>query len=95
MAAQYRIVIQQGSTYDQTFLFKNKLTNTPIDFTGYSSRMQLRTSYDAASASISLDEGSGMTTGGDDGTIRIEMTPTQTAALPAATYVSMLAWLHE
>jgi len=86
-AAVYRMTIEQGATYDQTFLFKNKETGEPLDFTGYASRMQMRTAYDAEYPTISLDEGDGMTTGGVAGTIRVQMTPAQTAAIAAGEYV--------
>jgi len=86
-AAVYRMTIEQGATYDQTFLFKNKETGTPLDFTGYASRMQLRTAYDAEHPTVSLDEGDGMTTGGTAGTIRVQMTPAQTGAIASREYV--------
>lgn len=49
--------------------------------------MQLRTSYEAPSAAISLTQASGITLGGAAGTIVVALTDTQTSALPAGRYV--------
>lgn len=54
---------------------------TPIDLTGYTARMQARTSHDSTTTFISLTSASGITLGGVTGEVTITMTPTQTAAI--------------
>lgn len=86
-AATYRMTLEQGATFDETFRFKNEETGEPIDFRGYAARTQVRKTYDATDALISLDEGSGMTTGGATGLISYLMPPSQTLPLPPGEYV--------
>lgn len=50
------VIIDQGSDWFITFIYKNN-TGTPIDLGGYNASLQLRTSYDAGSAALSLSTG--------------------------------------
>jgi hypothetical protein len=85
-AATTNLIIDQGATWSITFTYKNT-DGTPINLTGYSAALQLRTSYDAASAALSLTSGSGIVLGGTAGTIAVTATATQTGALTAGEYV--------
>lgn len=52
----------------------------PVDLTGYSSRMQIRSEPDSPNTYVSLTEGSGMTTGTSDGTITVSIAVSATLA---------------
>ena len=85
-AATTNLIIDQGATWNITFTYKNTDGN-PINLTGYTAALQLRTSYDAASASLSLTSGSGIVLGGTAGTIAVTATATETGGLTAGEYV--------
>ena len=85
-AATTNLIIDQGATWEITFTYKNS-NGTPINLTGYTAALQLRTSYDASSAALSLSSGSGIVLGGTAGTIAVTATATQTGALTAGEYV--------
>ena len=86
-AATTNLIIDQGATWELTFTYKNS-EGSPINLTGYSAALQLRTSYDAPSASLSLSSPSGgIVLGGALGTIAVTATATQTGALVAGEYV--------
>ncbi len=76
----YDIKIYQGATFSQTFTWKDE-TDTPINLTGYSARMQIRASVDSSSTLVSLTSGSGITLGGAAGTIAVLISATDTASL--------------
>lgn len=78
MAAKYDIIIEQGATF--TFA----LTVTGVNLTGYTVRMQGRTSHAATSTVFSLTNGSGITvTAGANSVITPTLSATATAALAA------------
>lgn len=79
------ITIPQGTTWSLDLVYKRG--DAPVNLTGASARMQLRTSYDAPTAAISLTHTSGITLGGTAGTIEVSLTDVQTSALPAGRYV--------
>lgn len=79
-AGIYDIIIEQGATFTRTVTWKDE-AETPINLTGYSARLQMRESVDATSTFLSLTSGSGITLGGTAGTILIEISATDTAAL--------------
>jgi hypothetical protein len=85
-AATHNLIIDQGATWRLNLLYKDS-ENSPIDLTGYTAQLQLRTSYDAASASLNLSNGSGITITANTGSIAIVATATQTNALIAGDYV--------
>lgn len=85
MAAIHNFVLDQGSTFDETIYYKDSDGNA-IDLTGYASRMHLRESYKSEYPSLSLSEGSGLTTS-PDGSIRIQISADQSAAITAKNYV--------
>lgn len=69
----------QGANFDYTLTWQS--SGTAVNLTGYSARMQVRDSYDAGTAIVSLTNGTGITLGGTAGTIGLALTATQTAAL--------------
>lgn len=88
-AAIYNIIIDQGADWKVNLVYKDS-TGAPIDLTGYTAKLQLRTTYDAASASLTLSTGSGITITPSTGNIAIHATATQTGAdgsLVAGEYV--------
>lgn len=53
MAENYRLTIDQGASFELSFLFADE-NNIPLNLTGYTARMQLRTSYTAPTPAIEL-----------------------------------------
>lgn len=69
----------QGATFDYTLTWTT--AGSAVNLTGYTARMQVRESYDAGSAIVSLTNGTGITLGGTAGTIVLGLSATATAAL--------------
>jgi len=69
----------QGANFDYTLTWET--AGTPVNLTGYSARMQVRSNYDSGTAVVSLTNGTGITLGGTAGTILLEMNASTTAAL--------------
>lgn len=69
----------QGATFDYSLSWSTG--GTAVNLTGYSARLQVRESYDAGTAVVSLASGTGITLGGTAGTIVLEMSAATTAAL--------------
>jgi|Laugrefabdmm15sn_1035127.scaffolds.fasta_scaffold11175_4 hypothetical protein len=83
MGNQYNLVIQQGATLSLAITWKDS-TGTAINLTGYTARMQARSTYDTATAILSLTSAAGdIVLGGVAGTITITASATVTAALTA------------
>lgn len=76
----------QGETWNLNLLWKDS-AGTPVNLTGYSARMQARSTYAATATALSITAGSGITLGGTAGTIAISVPAATTAALGAASYV--------
>jgi hypothetical protein len=71
----------QGASFDYTLTWQTG--ETPVNLSGYTARMQVRDTYDGGSAVVSITSGTGITLGGTAGTILVELTATQTAAIDA------------
>ena len=69
----------QGASWDYTLTWQTG--GTPVNLTSYTARMQVRESYDAGTAVLSLTSGTGITLGGTAGTIVLEAAATTTATL--------------
>lgn len=69
----------QGASFDYSLSWT--AGGSAVNLTGYSARMQVRDSYDAGTAVVSLTSGTGITLGGTAGSIVLEMSATATAAL--------------
>lgn len=85
-AATHNLIIDQGSDWRVTLIYKDS-AGAVIPLTNYTAALQLRTTYDAASASLNLATGSGITITALAGKIDIHATAAQTGALVAGDYV--------
>lgn len=75
-AAQYDFRADQGSTLSKVFTYQDS-TGTPVDLTGYSARMQLRTEPDSTTVILELTTGNGrISLGGVAGTITLDVLAT-------------------
>jgi hypothetical protein len=78
-AAQYDLLIEQGATFEQEFIWKDS-TGTPIDLSTYTARMKIRQlKTDTEIVSLTSSSGITLTSGGS---ITILISATATAALP-------------
>lgn len=87
-AANYDIVknedgvpyIERGANFNLTFRWRDS-AGALIDLTGYTARMQVRSSIDADAVLLSLTtENGGIVLGGANGTVELVMIAAQTAA---------------
>ena len=85
--ASYDLTIPAGATYSQVINWKTGSTPTFVNTTGFTARMQLRTSYSAASASLELTTANSRISMTNAGVITLTLTATETAALAAGRYV--------
>lgn len=80
-AGIYDIIIEQGATFQMTLTWKDN-AGSPIDLSGYSARMQVRTSYEAEETLVSLTSAGGdIVLGGALGTIAITIAASVTQGL--------------
>lgn len=79
-AVNYDITIEQGATFTLSLLWKTS-GGTPIDLTGYTARMQIRSSVSSTTILADLTSAAGITLGGVAGTIDVEIPATQTATM--------------
>ncbi len=87
IAGTYNMTCNQGATFKRTitWLEPNK---DPINLTGYTSRMQVRTAANAASTILELTtENSRITLGGTAGTVSMTVAANVTANLTPGLYV--------
>jgi hypothetical protein len=88
IAGIYDIVADQGATFTRVIVWKDS-NGVPIDVSGYSARMQLRSQVDSAGGAVfefTSDNGR-ISLGGTAGTITLSAAATATAAVAADTYV--------
>lgn len=85
-AASYDIFCEQGATLSLALTYRDS-DGDLVNLTGYTARLQVRESVNAASTLVSLTSSSGITLGGSAGTIQITLSATTTAGLPKGTYV--------
>lgn len=85
-AGKLNIVIEQGSTFNPIFTYKDE-NDVAIDLTGYTARMQIRSSRTAVGFIEELTTGAGITLGGAAGTIALLISDTDTAAYTFKTAV--------
>jgi hypothetical protein len=85
--ASHDLTIPAGATYSQTINWKTGSPAAFVNTTGFSARMQLRTSYSAATASLELTTTNGRISLTNAGVITLSLTATETAALAAGRYV--------
>jgi hypothetical protein len=79
-ATTYDILIEQGATYSQSITYKDN--GVAVNLTGYTARMQVRATLEAASTLVELTTANGrIALGGAAGTITLTISATDTAAL--------------
>ncbi len=87
MAGTHDIVCDQGATFSRVFTWQDSV-GLPVNLTGYTARMQVRATIDAASTLLSFTtENGGITLGAAAGTITVTATAATTAAVSAGCYV--------
>jgi hypothetical protein len=80
-AGLYDITIEQGATFQMSLTWKDS-NNAPVNLTGYTARMQVRTNYEAEDTLVSLTSPSGgIVLGGVLGTIAITIDASVTQSL--------------
>jgi predicted MFS family arabinose efflux permease len=78
--------IEQGATFN--LLLTWKINDIPVNLTNWTARLQARVDVEDTETVLTLTtENGGITLGGALGTISLDRTATQTALLPAGTYV--------
>jgi predicted MFS family arabinose efflux permease len=78
--------IEQGATFN--LLLTWKINDVAVNLTNWTARLQARVDVEDTQTVLTLTtENGGITLGGALGTISLDQTATQTALLPAGTYV--------
>jgi hypothetical protein len=76
----FTLRIQQGATFTKSFIWKAGRPPMPVDLTGWTARLQMRSEIDAATVLLSLTtENGGITLGGTDGWIDLFISAEDTA----------------
>jgi hypothetical protein len=84
---RYDMTVYQGATFDRVLTWKVGSPAVAVNLTGYTARMQLRTSHAASTSVLDLNTSNGrITLGGAAGTITLGIPAVETAALPANQY---------
>jgi hypothetical protein len=85
-AGSLNFTIEQGATFN--LLLTWKIDGTPVNITNWTARLAARVDVEDSEIILSLTTSNGgITLGGAAGTISLNQTATQTALLPAGTYV--------
>lgn len=83
---KYNITANQGETFN--FSFTISTDSVPWDLTGYTARMQVRTTVEATDKLLDLTTAnSGITLGGSAGTVAVSVSATDMSALIAGRHV--------
>ena len=87
-AGKYNIIADQGATFTRQLTWKDT-DGDPVDLTGYTARMQLRSQIDASGAAVLelTTENNRIVLGGTAGSINLSVAATAMAEISAATYV--------
>lgn len=85
MAVTYNTTIDQGADWYINFVYQNP-AGTPVNITGYTAALQVRTSPLAKTAVLTLTSGSGLTITGATGTIAAHATNAQTTDITNGKY---------
>lgn len=79
-AGNYLFKVEQGVTLSRPIIWKDSAGN-PFDVTGYTARMHVRVSPNAATTLLELVSPTNITVGTTDGMFTFNMTATETANL--------------
>lgn len=81
-AFKVRLTLLQGETYRKTLTWKVGKPALPVDLTGCSARMQVRSTVDSPVVLLALSTDDGrIVLGGPAGTVQLLLSATETAAL--------------
>jgi hypothetical protein len=81
-ATTYDLLIEQGATFSQVITYKD--SGVAVNLQGFTARMQVRATLEAATALIELTTANGrIALGGTAGTITLSISATDTEALPS------------
>jgi len=84
-AGKENLTIDQGADWYINFTYQDS-TGTPINLTGFTAALQLRSNVSDATAALSLATGSGITITGSTGLVAVHATATQTGNIVAGYY---------
>lgn len=75
---------EQGATFRRRILYTTLVdgVETPVNLTGMTARMQVRSNIESLNTLVSLTTGAGITLGGVNGTIDLYISATDTNSLP-------------
>jgi hypothetical protein len=79
-AGVYDFTIEAGADYTALLTWQDASGN-PIDITGWTAEMMIRTDYSSTTPLVTLSSGSGISLGGTAGTIAIDIPAAETAPL--------------
>lgn len=83
---KYNMICPQGTTFSKQLTYT--IDNVPVDLTTYTARMQVREKYTSKTAVIDITtENGGITLGGEDGTIDLNISHEVTSLIIAKEYV--------
>jgi hypothetical protein len=85
LAATYGFTADQGATFNQVIVWRDS-TNTPVDLTGYTARMQIRYKVSSSVALSLTTENGRITLGGTNGTITLSISASDMEDLPSGPY---------
>jgi hypothetical protein len=85
MAVQYNVEIDQGADWFLNVTYEQP-AGTPVNITGYTSALQLRSLPTDATAVLSLSTGSGIAITGSTGLVAVHATAAQTRAIDEGVY---------
>ena len=85
LAATYGFTADQGATFSQVIIWRDS-TNTPVDLTGYTARMQIRQKVTSSVALALTTENDRIDLGGSSGTVTLNISAADMEALPAGHY---------
>lgn len=84
LAGQYNLTVEQGSTFNLTLVYKDQ-RGYVIDLTGYSARMQMRSSVNSSTVALELTTANGrISIDGTSGKITLSIAAADTAGLSGA-----------
>ena len=85
MAVVYNVEIDQGADWFLDVTYDNP-NGTPVNLTGYTAALQMRSLPSDNNAVLSLSTGSGITITGSTGLVAIRATANQTRSIDEGTY---------
>lgn len=94
-AFRLSLTILQGETFSRPLVWKAGAPAVPVDLTGCTARMQVRSTVDNDTVLLELTTGNGrIALGGVDGTITLQLTAAETQALTWRNAVYDLEVVH-